>query len=75
MANAWIVAGRCVEWPLAHLYSEARQRVLRSPKLSKYMQIIMDDAWAGDEDHLRWVTKAKVGDIYGWAMDIEGQRR
>ena len=71
MTNAWLVARRCVEWRMATLYSEARQRVLLSPRLREYMSIIMDDGWAGDEDHLRWVIRGRVGEIEQWARQIK----
>jgi hypothetical protein len=57
--------------PLATLYSNAKQRVMRSPRLRDYLPIIMDDCWAGDEDHLRWVIRGKVGEIELWARQIK----
>jgi hypothetical protein len=57
--------------PLATLYSNAKQRVMRSPRLRDYLSIIMDDCWAGDEDHLRWVIRGKVGEIELWARQIK----
>ena len=71
VADAWLVAGRCVEWQLAQMYSDARHRVLRSPRLREYMSIIMDDGWSGDEDHLRWVIRGRVGEIEQWARKIK----
>jgi hypothetical protein len=35
------------------------------------MATIMDDAWADDADHLRWVNTAKVAEIVKWAEAIE----
>jgi hypothetical protein len=69
MVDAWLVTGGQVPFDLAPLYADARQRVLASPKLSKYMDIILSDGYA-DEDHLRWVTKAKVSEIVAWAETI-----
>lgn len=57
--------------PLATLYSNAKQRVMRSPRLRDYLSIIMDDGWSGDEDHLRWVIRGKVGEIESWAKQIK----
>jgi hypothetical protein len=57
--------------PLATLYSNAKQRVMRSPRLRDYLSIIMDDGWSGDEDHLRWVIRGKVGEIELWARQIK----
>ena len=71
MVDAWLVAGRRVEWPLAQMYSDARHRVLRSPRLREYLSIIMDDGWSGDEDHLRWVFRGRVGEIERWARQIK----
>jgi hypothetical protein len=67
----WITYGpRCLRpLAIATLFSDARQRVLGSPKLSKYMDIILSEGYA-DEDHLRWVIKAKVSEIVAWAETI-----
>jgi hypothetical protein len=69
--DGWITYGpRCVRpFESAALYSEARQRVLASPRLSKYMDILLAEGWA-DEDHLRWVICGKVSEIVAWAEQI-----
>jgi len=51
------------------LYDDARSRVERSPRMRKYSDILLSDGYA-DEDHLRWVTKAKVSEIVAWAETI-----
>lgn len=52
-------------------YSDAMRRCERSPTLSKYVAIIMTDAWADDNDHLHWVQTAKVREIARWAKRIK----
>jgi hypothetical protein len=70
MTDAWRVYGGMTEWERAPLYADARQRVLGSPKLSKYMDIILSDGYATDDDHLRWVIRGKVSEIVAWAEQI-----
>ena len=74
-ANGWVVTGNSIPIPfwLAPLYGEANRRVMRSPRMSEYRDLIMSDAYADDEEHLRWVIKAKVSDIVSWAMDARAQ--
>jgi hypothetical protein len=69
MTNAWLVRGYRLPYEHAPLWSAANQRVLRSPKLREYMDIIMSD-YASDEDHLRWVIRGKVSEIVAWAEQI-----
>ena len=71
MVDAWLVRGKR-EAPLstATLYSDARYRVLRSPRLAPYLDIIMSDAWADDAEHLRWVIRGRAGEIEHWAKQI-----
>ena len=73
MANAdgWLIAGNTVPWSLAPLYGEARQRILRSPLLSAYLDIVLSDGFADDEDHLCWVIKGRVKEIHSWAKQIK----
>jgi hypothetical protein len=70
MADAWKVYGGMTEWERAPLYADARQRVLTSRRLSKYMDIILSDGYATDDDHLRWVIRGRVGEIEAWAKQI-----
>jgi len=72
MGKGWIYGDNVVQWSLALPYSEARLRCLNSPKLFRHMATILDDAWADDADHLRWVNTAKVIEIVAWAESIEG---
>lgn len=69
----WITHGpRAMRpFPLAVLYSNARQRVLSSPRLSPYMDIILSDGYSDDDAHLTWVIRAKVAEIEGWAQQIK----
>lgn len=69
--DGWRVGKSVVPWDLALLYSDARLRCLRSPTLSQYLDIIMDDAWADDAEHLRWVNTATVEEIATWAKEIK----
>jgi hypothetical protein len=69
--DGWMIAGHTVPWYLAPLYGEARQRVLHSPLLSAYLDIVLSDGFADDEDHLRWVIKGRVKDIHSWAKQIK----
>lgn len=66
----WRVGDANVPWELALPYSDARLRCLNSPALYEHILIIMDDAWADDADHLRWVNTAKVSEIVAWAKTI-----
>lgn len=50
-------------------YAKAWRRVTASPRLRKYQEIILAD-WPEGEDHLRWVVRARVGEIEGWAKRI-----
>jgi hypothetical protein len=70
MADAWKVYGGMTEWERAPLYADARQRVLKSRRLSKYMDIILSDGYATDDDHLRWVIRGRVSEIEAWAKQI-----
>jgi hypothetical protein len=69
--NGWKVGKSVVSWELALPYSNARLRCLTSPALSLYADIILDDAWADDAEHLRWVNTAKVEEIVTWAQTIK----
>ena len=71
MADTWITHGPRVIRPLesATLYAHARQRVLASRRLRPYLETILGDHPEGD-DHLRWVAKARVGEIETWAKSI-----
>ena len=71
MADNWRVYGGMTEWELAPLYADARQRVLGSPRLSKYMDSILSDGYATDDDHLRRVIRGRLGEIEAWAKQIE----
>ena len=55
---------------IADLYRRARHRVERSPRLSKYEDIIFAD-WSEGDDHLRWVISGKVSEIEEWAKQIK----
>jgi hypothetical protein len=78
MADAWKVYGGMTEWErmmnTASFYADARQRVLKSRRLSKYMDIILSDGYATDDDHLRWVVRGRVGEIEAWAKQIQEDR-
>jgi hypothetical protein len=52
------------------LYQRAVRRVLASPRLSKYEDIIFAD-WSEGDDHLRWVATATVKEIESWAKQIK----
>lgn len=75
MADKWRVHNNSgvvhVPYALAELHSNARHRVLCSRKLSPYLDIIMSDGYASDEDHLRWVISGKVSEIEAWAKRIQ----
>jgi len=72
MSTHWqVFPGGEVRWSLAALYAAARQRVLSSRRLRPYLEIILSNGYADDEDHLRWVVKGKVSEIETWAKQIE----
>lgn len=71
MANRNVYPDGAIPYGLATLYADARQRVLRSPRLAPYLKIIMSDGFADSESHLLWVMRAKVGEIEGWAQQIK----
>jgi hypothetical protein len=52
-------------------YVAAHTRVDRSPRLRKYKSIILSAGYASDDDHLRWVVSARVGEIEAWAQQIK----
>ena len=72
MAEAWVVRGYMTpdEQARADVWAEAKTRVDRSPRLRKYKSIILSVNYA-DDDHLRWVVDAKVGEIEAWARQIK----
>lgn len=55
------------EW--ATLFDNAQRRVRHSPRLRKYERIIFAD-WSPWPDHLRWVSRGRVGEIESWAKAI-----
>jgi hypothetical protein len=69
MVDAWLVRGYSLPYEHATLWSVANQRVLRSPRLREYLDIIMSDC-ASEADHLRWVIRGKVSEIAAWAEQI-----
>lgn len=72
MAEAWMVRGYMTpaEQARADVWEKAKARVDRSPRLRKYKSIILSDGYV-DDDHLRWVVDAKVGEIEAWAKQIK----
>jgi hypothetical protein len=70
MVDAWLVRGYTLPYEHAPLWSAANQRVLRSPKLREYLDIIMSDGYGSDPDHLRWVVRGRVAEIAAWAGQI-----
>jgi hypothetical protein len=72
MAEAWMVRGWMTpeENRRGLTYVAAHARVDRSPRLRKYKSIILSDGYV-DDDHLRWVVDAKVGEIEAWAKQIK----
>lgn len=72
MVAAWMVRGWMTdEEKAAHArHQRACSRVEKSPRLRKYKDIIMSDGYA-DDDHLRWVISARVGEIEAWARRID----
>lgn len=72
MVAAWMVRGWMTDEEKAtHArYQRARSRVETSPRLRKYKSIILSVNYA-DDDHLRWVVDAKVGEIEAWAKQIK----
>jgi len=72
MAEAWMVRGYMTpdEQARADVWANAKTRVEHSPRLRTYKSIILSDGYA-DDDHLRWVVDAKVGEIEAWARQIK----
>lgn len=71
MARWSVYPDGAVPYGLATLYADARERVLRSPRLAPYLKIIMSDGFADSESHLLWVVRGKVSEIEGWAKQIK----
>lgn len=73
MAKAKVMQGfaAAVRGEKPDLYYRAGTRVACSPRLNKHYAIIMSDGYASDEDHLRWVVSARVGEIEAWAQQIK----
>ena len=57
-----------MEWD--ELHKNASDRVDKSPRLSKYRDVILAD-WSEGETHLRWVIAASVSSIEAWAKQIQ----
>jgi len=70
MVDAWMVRGYKLPYEHAQLWATATRRVLGSPKLREYLDIIMADGYGSDPDHLRWVIRGRVGEIVAWAEQI-----
>lgn len=58
-----------MEWD--ELHKKASDRVAKSPRLSKYSDVILYDR-SPIEEHLRWVISAKVSEIEAWAAQVKG---
>jgi hypothetical protein len=75
MADTWRVHTNTgvanVPFDMALLYADARQRVLASRRLAPHYDLLLGDGYASDEDHLRWVVSARVGEIEAWAQQIK----
>ncbi len=65
MAEAWMIRGYML--PEERLYYNAIKRLEKSPRLIKHKNIIMKP---NDENHLRWVTSAKVKEIELWTKRV-----
>jgi len=52
------------------LEEKARERVNKSPRLSKHADTILYD-WPEEDEHWAWVVKAPVSEIVGWAETVE----
>jgi hypothetical protein len=70
MVDAWLVRGYTLPYEHAQLWATANRRVLGSPQLRDYLDIIMADGYGSDPDHLRWVIRGKVSEIVAWAEQI-----
>lgn len=57
-----------MEWD--GLHKKASGKVAKSPRLTKYRDVILAD-WPEGETHLRWVIAASVGSIEAWARQIQ----
>lgn len=68
---AWSVDGKKISHQNALLYSNAKHRLLHSRKLFPLTDIILSDAYADDEIHLKWVISGKMVDILSWARQIQ----
>lgn len=54
---------------MATLYEKAVDRIMNTPQLHQYRDIILSD-WAEGDKHLHWVITAPVGEIVDWAQPI-----
>lgn len=52
------------------LFHLARERVLASPRLAPYAEVILAD-WPEAESHMQWVIAASEDDIIAWAQDAD----
>lgn len=76
MASSWADPASVRRPPTAtnttyDMWLDAERRVLRSPRLRRYVKIIMANGYADSADHLRWVIRGRVGEIEAWAKQIQ----
>lgn len=52
-------------------YAElAENRVIASPELSPFHDLLIEHDWPDQEDHWRWVATTPITDLVAWAEDI-----
>ena len=53
-----------------HTAQQAQQRVLNSPALNQYYDIICEYDWNEEQEHIDWVCTAEIEEIEAWARGI-----
>ena len=48
----------------------AAQRVADNPELEEYRDLLIENLWDNQSDHLEWVATAPITEILEWAQDI-----
>jgi len=48
----------------------AAQRIHDNPELEEYRDLLIENLWDNQDEHLDWVATAPISEIVAWAEDI-----
>jgi hypothetical protein len=67
----WLVGTARVPYELAIDYGNARERILRSPRLYQFHEVLLADSYADNAHHLAWLCTAKTPELLAWAKSSQ----